>query len=480
MSRRRRPESGFALLLVFLMAAILAIALYMEIPRVAFQSQRNKEQLLMERGDQYKLAIRRFMQANKRWPASIDELQNLNNRRFLRRRYIDPMTGKDEWRIIHINNGVLTDSKNSKPADKKDDKSAQNNFVADMPGLGTTPTGGAAAVNMASRRRSSEGGTPNGTDPNAPLGAGLPPGGGQPPLPGQLPGQTGFPGQGIPGYPNQTATGQVTPGQPGSPNFGNAPGMTGPMPGITGPNGQQTGIQGPQPGAFPGMPGMPVNSQTGGVSPAQNTGGFVGSGGAFIGGGQAVGAQPNNPTGTNPVYAGQPAYPTAPGSNGPAPGFPNPGATTGGPQNNQAIGMINQILTSPRPGGLAGVQQQNAMGGGQGIAGVASTVDADSIMEYTDHTNYSEWEFIFDGKWQPPAMPSSGAGGTSVNQMANTSGRSSPGTPIGGGMAGTTGGPQGQQPGQGAQGQQGMGGMGMNGVGGTGQNTNINLRPGRR
>ena len=34
--RHGRDESGFALLLVFLMAAVVAISLYMEIQRVAF------------------------------------------------------------------------------------------------------------------------------------------------------------------------------------------------------------------------------------------------------------------------------------------------------------------------------------------------------------------------------------------------------------------------------------------------------------
>ena len=61
MRRRRKNESGFALLLVFLMAAILAISLYMEIPRVAFETQRQKEQLLVERGEQYKRAIQLFV-----------------------------------------------------------------------------------------------------------------------------------------------------------------------------------------------------------------------------------------------------------------------------------------------------------------------------------------------------------------------------------------------------------------------------------
>ena len=37
---KRRSESGFAMLLVFVLAAAIAISLYMEMPRVAVESQR--------------------------------------------------------------------------------------------------------------------------------------------------------------------------------------------------------------------------------------------------------------------------------------------------------------------------------------------------------------------------------------------------------------------------------------------------------
>ena len=113
--RRRKNEQGFALLLVFLMAAIVGITLYMEVPRVAMQSQRDKEQALIDRGEQYKRAIQLFVAKAKRYPGDIKELESFQNQRFLRQRYIDPMTGKDEWRLIHIQGGVLTDSKVTKP-----------------------------------------------------------------------------------------------------------------------------------------------------------------------------------------------------------------------------------------------------------------------------------------------------------------------------------------------------------------------------
>src|ERR1039457_2250529 len=77
---RRKPEAGFAMLLVFLMAAVVAMMLYVEIPRVAFDAQRQKEQLLIMRGEQYKRAIQMFMKENKRWPSKIEELESLDRK----------------------------------------------------------------------------------------------------------------------------------------------------------------------------------------------------------------------------------------------------------------------------------------------------------------------------------------------------------------------------------------------------------------
>ena len=97
--------------MVFLMGAIIAITLYMEMPRVAFESQRAREQLLIDRGLQYQRAIQLFYRKYRSYPQTMDDLETTRNIRFLRKRYIDPMTGKAEWRIIHVGpGGVLTDS----------------------------------------------------------------------------------------------------------------------------------------------------------------------------------------------------------------------------------------------------------------------------------------------------------------------------------------------------------------------------------
>src|SRR5271156_1968502 len=111
MMQRRQRESGFAMLLVFVMAAVVAIGLYYEMPRRAFESQRFREQTLVDRGNQYRRAIQLFYRKFGRYPATIDDLEATNNIRFLRRKYKDPLTGKDEWRLIHIGpGGQLTDS----------------------------------------------------------------------------------------------------------------------------------------------------------------------------------------------------------------------------------------------------------------------------------------------------------------------------------------------------------------------------------
>jgi hypothetical protein len=92
--------------------------------------------------------------------------------------------------------------------------------------------------------------------------------------------------------------------------------------------------------------------------------------------------------------------------------------------------MMRNLLTTPNP--AAGTPQTGGQPVGQqiggGIAGIASKSEEPSIMVYNDHTNYNEWEFIFDFSKQRPLTNTAG---TTIGTPAATLGTtgSSFGTP---------------------------------------------------
>jgi len=100
--RRRRAsrESGYVLMVILLMLALLIIALVAIAPREATQIRRDREEETIHRGTDYARAVKRFYRKVGRYPTRIEELESTNNMRFLRKRYADPMTGK-EFRVLH-------------------------------------------------------------------------------------------------------------------------------------------------------------------------------------------------------------------------------------------------------------------------------------------------------------------------------------------------------------------------------------------
>ena len=101
-------EAGFLLVYVVLLAALILIALAVAAPVVAKDLQRDKEVESAHRANEYVRAIRLYYRKNKTYPVSIDALENTNNVRYLRKQYIDPLTGKNDWRIIHVGENKTT------------------------------------------------------------------------------------------------------------------------------------------------------------------------------------------------------------------------------------------------------------------------------------------------------------------------------------------------------------------------------------
>jgi len=387
MNTHKKHESGWALLFVFMLAASVAIMLYMELPRVAFESQRAKEQLLIDRGEQYSIAVRRYYTKLGKYPAKMEDLEDTNGRHYLRHRYKDPMTGKDDWRIVHIGpTGQLTDSKLQPPPVSPTGQSPSGQpFGQQQQGQGiatasasfgtsaTAQTGSQQTdsqqadsqpvVNMAAIRRPSDRGT-------------------------------------APTLPSQGAADQENPDQNADANLPQDEQNPGEQPNPVEPN-----VPGENP-ANTGAPGQVANQRNGAFVPPN----VVPPNGIPVNGG------PNNPSANN---SGIPVYPQGqnPGQFGqPVPGMYRPGqqnqstTTQGGGSlgTNPAVpaAVTNQIFGSnPQGQAQAGTGTSpfgNNSLGTTGIAGVASTFNAEGIMRYKDQSKYVKWEFVF--------TPASGAG----------------------------------------------------------------------
>src|SRR6185503_11690285 len=100
-SGARPGEDGYILIAVLFLVALVLIGLAVAAPRMAKSIQRDKEIEAVHRGEQYKRAIQLYYRKFGRYPSSIDQLVDTNNIRFLRKKYTDPITGKDDWRLIH-------------------------------------------------------------------------------------------------------------------------------------------------------------------------------------------------------------------------------------------------------------------------------------------------------------------------------------------------------------------------------------------
>jgi type II secretory pathway pseudopilin PulG len=101
--RKKSGQAGYVLLALMLAVTMILIALSIAAPRIAQRIKREKEEELYHRGMDYATAIKRFVhKSGGRYPLSVEQLEDTNHIRFLRKRYKDPMTGEDNWRLVHF------------------------------------------------------------------------------------------------------------------------------------------------------------------------------------------------------------------------------------------------------------------------------------------------------------------------------------------------------------------------------------------
>lgn len=328
--RGRGTESGYALITILFFLGVIAVMLARSLPRDAMRAQRTREETLIYRGEEYSRAIELYFREQQRYPESLRDLEETDGVRYLRRRYRDPITGEDEWRLIKMGtdgrfeDSLVYDTEDENPTGRKATPAAlafkQAQQALNNPQREATPQRQSAAPDNPFDRGS---GTYGGV----------------------------FPGQAPQGVDNES---QI--GPDGQPIRGSAADYSQVRPGQVPLDAGQVG-----PGT-PRVDNRPEQAQPSGFQPPSGFG---------------------------------------PGSLSP-----------------QAGEMLSNLLTRPRPGGLAGLQGQTTpqpAGGAQatfqeGIAGVASKSERSGVKVYKDRELYNEWEFVYDYRQDAQAGLSGAAG----------------------------------------------------------------------
>jgi type II secretory pathway pseudopilin PulG len=106
--KSRSSERGYVLLVLLLFVAMLSIGFFAAVRQLDFQVKRDREEEMIHRGVQYSRAIKAFYKKFGRYPTRIEDLENTNGMRFLRRRYKDPLnrdkaTGQEkDFKLLHL------------------------------------------------------------------------------------------------------------------------------------------------------------------------------------------------------------------------------------------------------------------------------------------------------------------------------------------------------------------------------------------
>jgi hypothetical protein len=106
-SRNRREDRGYVLLSLLLMVTLLVVGFAVLLPAFTFEMKRDQEQELIHRGVQYSRGIRAYYKKFGRYPTRLEDLDNTNNLRFLRKRYKDPINQKD-FKLLHLGEQGVT------------------------------------------------------------------------------------------------------------------------------------------------------------------------------------------------------------------------------------------------------------------------------------------------------------------------------------------------------------------------------------
>jgi hypothetical protein len=104
LQKRLRNEKGYTLAVVAVFTTVLLVSLSEAAINWQKAIQREREEELIFRGKQFMRAIELWQRKFPgTYPMTIDALLSTNNTRFLRKKWKDPITNSDDWRLIKLN-----------------------------------------------------------------------------------------------------------------------------------------------------------------------------------------------------------------------------------------------------------------------------------------------------------------------------------------------------------------------------------------
>jgi type II secretory pathway pseudopilin PulG len=159
------------------MLAILILSMAVAVPRVRESIQRDRDLETMERGRQYIRAVQLYYRKFNSYPPNLDALVKTNNIRFLRKKYIDPTTGKEEWKPIMFGQnktpmamGFFGQPLAGAPVAGIGPGGGTGLTGTPTTGGITTPSAGVGLFNSNSSSSTTDAGTNSGTSPSTPTG----------------------------------------------------------------------------------------------------------------------------------------------------------------------------------------------------------------------------------------------------------------------------------------------------------------------
>jgi type II secretory pathway pseudopilin PulG len=104
----QRQQEGYILLTLLLVVAMMGIFALAAYTTVEFEIRRDQETEMIHRGVQYTRAIRAYYKKFQRYPTKLEDLDNSNNLRYLRKHYKDPLNKNKDFRLLHYGEQGVT------------------------------------------------------------------------------------------------------------------------------------------------------------------------------------------------------------------------------------------------------------------------------------------------------------------------------------------------------------------------------------